>query len=195
MSVCAQGGHPKVGSPKGLGVLPPIPWGGWVWAGSSWCGFLPGFSLDPSRASPRYPSVRELSEAEPAPAPGAHPSGCGIIPTPTPKPCPEGPTAPAAPPNPIGTGPAPSPTSPQKDAESRAQGGHSQEAKGVRPRHGLAVPHQEAAVPARLGQQVLGHHPADVPVVPAGRCHPPGRQEAAAAPRWSQPHISPAAGR
>lgn len=77
----------------------------------------------------------------------------------------------------------------EREAASRSQAGDSQEAEGICPRDRLAVPHQEAAVPSGLGQQLLRHHPADVPVVPACCCHPPKQWDTGCAVSPSQPHI------
>ena len=48
---------------------------------------------------------------------------------------------------------------------------YSQQTQGVGSRHGLAVPHQEAAVAPGPSQQVLRQHAADVPVIPRCCCH------------------------
>lgn len=47
-----------------------------------------------------------------------------------------------------------------------------QQAKGICPRHRLAVPHQEAPILSSFGQQILSHNPADVPMIPTCCCHP-----------------------
>lgn len=72
---------------------------------------------------------------------------------------------------------------------SKSQAGDSQEAEGICPQHRLAVPHQEAAIPPSLGQQLLRRHPADVPVVPACCRHPPKPRDSGCALSPSQPHI------
>lgn len=77
----------------------------------------------------------------------------------------------------------------ETEAVSRCQAGDSQQTEGICPRDRLAVPHQEAAIPSSLGQQLLCHHPADVPVVPACCCHPPKRWDTSCALSLLQPHI------